>query len=107
MNGSNVLTDTGTTQDNFILPALPVGGLPISQDLLDRRKLVRDRTIPIILPGGKNILVNMVFKISVGHTNLDTRQIQSRRGSRMSLLVALNANMAGYPTKHNVFISNV
>ena len=71
MNGLN-MTDTGTTQDNFILPALPVGGLPISQDRLDRRKLVRDRTIPIILPSGKNILVNMVFKISVVHTNLDT-----------------------------------
>ena len=50
-------------QDNFILPAPPVGGLPISQDWLDRMKLVRDRTIPIILQSGKNILVNMVFKI--------------------------------------------
>ena len=29
------MTDAGTTQDNFILPALPVGGLPISQDWLD------------------------------------------------------------------------
>ena len=60
------MTDAGTTQDNFILPALPVGGLPISQDRLDRMKLVRDRTVPIILPSGKNVLVNMVFKISVG-----------------------------------------
>ena len=37
MNVSNVY-------DNFILPAPPVGGLPISQDWLDRMKLVHDRT---------------------------------------------------------------
>ena len=43
------MTDAGTTQDNFILPAPPVGGLPISQDWLDRMKLVHDRTVPIIL----------------------------------------------------------
>ena len=53
------MADTGTTQDNFILPAPPVGGLPISQDVLDRMKLVRDRTIPIILPSGKYIFVNL------------------------------------------------
>ena len=29
------MTDADTTQDNFILPAPPVGGLPISQDWLD------------------------------------------------------------------------
>ena len=51
------MTDADTTQDNFILPALPVGGLPISQDRLDRMKLVRNHTIPIILPSGKNILI--------------------------------------------------
>ena len=34
----------GTTQDYFILPAPPVGGLPISQDWLDRMKLVCNRT---------------------------------------------------------------
>ena len=27
MNGSNCMTDAGTTQHNFILPAPPVGGL--------------------------------------------------------------------------------
>ena len=70
-------------------------------------KLVRDRTIPIILPSGKNILVNMVFKVNVGYTNLDTRQIQSRLGSRVSLFIAANANMAGYPTKGNVFIGKI
>ena len=32
------MTDAGTTQDNFILPAPPVEGLPISQDWLDRWK---------------------------------------------------------------------
>ena len=36
------MTDAGTTQDNFILPAPPIGGLPISQDWLDRMKLVYD-----------------------------------------------------------------
>ena len=43
--------------DHSILPAPPVGGLPISQDWLDRMKLVHDRIVPIILPSGKNILV--------------------------------------------------
>ena len=35
------MTDAVTAQDNFILPAPPVGGLPISQDGLDRLKLVK------------------------------------------------------------------
>ena len=57
--GQMRMTDAGTTQDNFILPAPPVGGLPISQDWLDRMKLVRDRTIPVILPEReKNVLFN-------------------------------------------------
>ena len=35
MNESQMrMTDAGTTQDNFILPAPPVGGLPICQDWL-------------------------------------------------------------------------
>ena len=59
------MADTGTTQNNFILPVPPVGGLPISQDWLDKMKLIRDRTIPIILPSGKYILANLMFKISV------------------------------------------
>ena len=75
------MTDAGTTQDYFILPAPPVGGLPISQDWLDRMKLVHDRTIPIILPSGKDILVDTMFKIIIGYTNLGTRQIQGRLGS--------------------------
>ena len=48
--GQMCMTDAGTTQDYFILPALPVGGLPISQDMLDRMKRASERTIPIILP---------------------------------------------------------
>ena len=52
------MTHAGTTQDNFIIPALPVGGLPISQDWLDRMKLVHDRTVSIILPSGKDILAD-------------------------------------------------
>ena len=59
------MTDAGTTQDYFILPAPPVGGLPISQDWLDRMKLVHDRTVPIILPSGKDILVDTMFKTLV------------------------------------------
>ena len=79
--GQICMTDAGTTQDNFILPAPPVGGLPISQDWLDRMKLVRDCTVPIILPSGKDILADYTFKISVGYTNLGTRHIQGRLGS--------------------------
>ena len=76
MNGSDKYDRMGTTQDNFILPAPPVGGLPISKEWRDRMKLVRKCTIPIILPSGKYILVNnMVFKMSTGYTNLDMRQI--------------------------------
>ena len=101
------MTDAGTTQDNFILPAPPVGGLPISQDWLDRMKFVRDRTIPIILPSGKNILADTMFKITIGYTNLGSRQIQCRLGSKVCLFIALNAIMAGYPTKNNVFFDRI
>ena len=71
------MTDAGTTQDYFILPAPPVGGLPISQDWLDRMKLVHDRTVPIILPSVKYILVDTII---IGYTNLGTRQIQGAAG---------------------------
>ena len=101
------MTDAGTTQDNFILPAPPVGGLPISQDWLDRMKLVRDRTIPIMLPSGKNILADTMFKITIGYTNLGTRQIQYRLCSKVCLFIALNAIMGGYPTKNNVFFGKL
>ena len=69
------MPNVGTTQDSFILPAPPVGGLPISKDTLDRMKLVRNRTIPITLPSGKNILADTMFKSSIGHTNLGMRQL--------------------------------
>ena len=52
------MTDVGTTQDNFILPALPVGLLPISQDQLNRMKLVHNHTIPIILPPNSFLAFN-------------------------------------------------
>ena len=55
------MNDAGTTQNNFILPAPPVGGLPISQDWLDRMNLVCNRTVSIILPSGKDILVDYIF----------------------------------------------
>ena len=64
------MTDAGTTHDNLILPAPPVGGLPIFQYWLERTKLVRNSTIPIILPSGKNILVDTMFKIIIGYINL-------------------------------------
>ena len=60
------MTDAGMTQNYFILPALPVGGLPISQDWLDRMKLVCNHTNSIILPSGKNILADTMFKIIIG-----------------------------------------
>ena len=104
--GQMCMTDASTTQDNFILPAPPVGGLPISQDCLDRMKLVRDRTIAI-LPSRKNILADTMFKITIGYTNLGTRQIQCRLGSKVCLFIALNAIMAEYPTKNNVFFGKI
>ena len=52
--GQMCMTDADTTQDYVILPALPVGGLPISEDKLERMKLASDRTIPIVLSSGKN-----------------------------------------------------
>ena len=61
-----------------------------------RMKLVLNRTIPIILPSGRNILVNMVFKISIRYTNLDTRLIQSKLGSRVCLFINSKANMVAY-----------
>ena len=97
----------GTTQDNFILPAPPVGRLPISQDWLDRMKLLRNRTIPIILPSGKNILVDTMFKIIIGYTNLGMRQIQCRLGSRICPFITSNAKMAGYPRKNKVFLAKL
>ena len=101
------MADAGTTQDNFILPAPPVGGLPISQDWLDSMKLVLSRTIPIILPSGKNILVDTMFKINIGYTNLSMREIQCTLGSRVCPFITPNANMAGYPTINNVFLAKL
>ena len=46
--GQMCMTDAGMSQDYFILPAPPVGL-------------------------GKNILVNMLFKISIPYTSLDVR----------------------------------
>ena len=80
---------------------------PVSQNRLDRIKFARSRTIPISVPNGKNILGDMVFQISVGYTSIDTRQIQSRLGSRVCLFSVPNANMAGYATKSNYFIGKI
>ena len=103
-NLSDAYDRCGTTQGNFTLPAPPVRGLPISQDWLDRMKHVRNSTIPIILPSGMNILVDTMFKIIIGYTNLGMRQTQCRPGSRVCPFITPNANMAGYPTKNNVFV---
>ena len=83
------MTDESMTQDNFILPALPLGRLPISQDRLDRMKLVRNCTIPVTLSSGKNVLVNMLFKISIGYINLDMSQIHGTLGRKVCLFIAL------------------
>ena len=90
--GQMYMTDVGTTQDNFILPAHPVVGLPISQNWLDRMKRIHDHIIPIILPSGKNILTDMVLKITI---------LQSRLGSRSAFSLPL------MPTKYNVFINKI
>ena len=60
----NMYKDASTTQGNFILPAPPVGVLPIYQDRLDRMKLYAT-----ILPSGKDIMANSMFKFRVG-TNI-------------------------------------
>ena len=89
-----------------------------SQDWLDRMKLVPDRTwiywMIKYLKGYigwlniyKDILDDEIFKINVGYTNLGTRQIQGRLSSRICLFITHDANMAGYPTKNNVFIGNI
>ena len=65
------MADSCTTQYYFTLPAPPVGGLPISHAWRDRVKLVSNRTIPIVLPSGTNILADTMLKISIGHTNVD------------------------------------
>ena len=77
----------GMTQDNFILPAPPVGGLPISQDWLDRMKLVHDRTIPIILPSGKNILADAMCLQSLSGTPTLTQAILVHQGWLLKLVV--------------------
>ena len=86
MNGLNVYDPCGHDTRQFLL-APSARGLPIFGVRLDIMKRVRDRTIPIILPSGKNILIDMVFTINIGHTNLNT--------SRVCLFITLNANM--YP----------
>ena len=69
------MPDAGTTQDNFILPAPPVGGLPLSHNWLDSMQRVRNQTIPITLTTGNNILSDTMFKISKGYTNLGMKQL--------------------------------
>ena len=95
MNGSNMYDRGGNDTRQLHPSCIACRGLPISQDWLNRMKIVRDRTIPIILPSGKDILADTMFKISVGYTNLGTRQIQCRLGSKVCLFIALNAIMAG------------
>ena len=73
------MTNAGMAQNNFILPAPPVRGLPISQDWLDRMKIVRDCTIPIILSCRKITLDDYMFKIGIRYTNLDTTRGNSRK----------------------------
>ena len=72
-----------------------------------RMKLVRNRTVPIILPRGKNILADTSLKISVGYTNLGMRQIRCILGSRVCPFITPNSNMTGYPTKNNVFFGKI
>ena len=59
MNASDEYDRCGMTKDNFILPARPVGGLPISQDWSDRIKLVRNSTVML----GSNLVAESVISI--------------------------------------------
>ena len=70
------MTDAGTTQRLFlkICPEPPVEGLPISQDRLDGMKLVRNRSRPLNLPSGKDILADRISKM---YNNIDTKQTRS------------------------------
>ena len=101
MNGSDVYM----TQDNFILPASPVGGLPIFHDRLDRMKLVRDRTTPVILSSEKNILADKVFKIITGIPTL------TRGKSKVDLAAESAFSLPLIPiwldTKTNIFIGKL
>ena len=60
MNPSDEYDRCGHDTRHFILPAPSVGGLPISQDWLDRMKLARNRTIPITLPIRKNTIADTI-----------------------------------------------
>ena len=72
--------------DHSILPAPPVGGLPISLDWPDRTKLVRDRTIPIILPSGNNILANRMLKLIIGYTKQSRADLEAQSAFPLSLM---------------------
>ena len=51
MNGSNPYDQE---EYIFILPALPIRGMPVSQDKLEKIKSVCNHTILLILQSGKN-----------------------------------------------------
>ena len=58
-------------------------------------KFVRDRTIPIILSSGKNIL-KCLKSFNIGYNNLGTRQIQCRLGSKVCLFIVTNVNKKSF-----------
>ena len=76
------MTDAGTTQDNFILLHHLWEDCQSPRTGLTERSLFATTPFQSSLPSRKNILVNMVFKISIGYTNLDMRKIQSLLDSR-------------------------
>ena len=51
--------------------------LSLSHNRPDRMKIVRSHMIPIILLNTKNILVDLMFKTTVGHTNLEANPEQT------------------------------
>ena len=69
------MTDAAMTQDNFILPAPPVGGLPISQERLDRMKLVATTPFQLFCQ------VEKIYWLIKCLKSQGTRQIQGRLGS--------------------------
>ena len=76
---------------------------PCILDRLDRMKLVLDRTIPIILPSGKDIPAEYTLKSVYCTPTLTRCKSKANLASESAFLLPL---MTGYPTKSNVYIDN-
>ena len=77
------MTDAGTTQDNFILPA-PPANLP---GLAWQNEACSQPHHSNHLAKWNNILADTMFKISIGHTNIGMRQLERRYGQLVTYLL--------------------